>query len=239
MHGKEVGIDSDEFYREVENAITKRHGYKVKLLEDFAQGCEDKRLLEVGCGLGVELGRLGKLGFDVTGIDLAPKAVEMAETYLRKLGLRGKAMVQDAEQMDFPDESFDAIYSSGVLQHTSDIKRAIREMLRVLRPGGKMLVVLYHRRSWFHLLHKLTGVNIEFDDRDAPIINAYTRGEAKDLFSGLREVRISCEYYYPHVTNRPGLLAMMFNYLFVPATKLVPRNFIRRFGWHLVITGVK
>ena len=234
-----IRVGSDEFYRVVERTILERHEYKTRLLEEFAKGSDGKTLLEVGCGLGVELGRLGKLGFDVTGIDLAPAAVDLAGRYLKRLHVKGRTRVQNAEEMDFPDKSFDAVYSSGVIQHTPDIRKAIAEMFRVLRPGGKMMVILYHRRSWFYLLHKLTGVNIEFGDKDAPIINAYTRRELRSLFGNLRNIKIACEYYYPLQTNRTGLLSIVYNYAFVPGIKILPVGLIKHFGWHLVLTGVK
>ena len=235
----DFSLGSDDFYEELENTVLRRYAYKFTLLEEFAKGCEGQTLLEVGCGLGIELGKLGKLGFDVTGIDLAPAAVDLAGRYLKRLHVKGRTRVQNAEQMDFPDESFDAVYSSGVIQHTPDIRKAIAEMFRVLRPGGKMMVILYHRRSWFYLLHKLTGVNIEFGDKDAPIINAYTRQELRSLFGNLRNVKIDCEHYYPLPTNRTGLLSVVYNYAFVPGIKIVPVGLIKHFGWHLVLTGVK
>ena len=54
-----------------------RYGYKDRVFRAFANDAAGKKLLEVGCGLGIELGRLGEFGFDVTGVDLAPKAVEL------------------------------------------------------------------------------------------------------------------------------------------------------------------
>jgi len=236
---RNLTIGSDEFYKILENHISNHHSYKVKLLGDFATACRGKKLLEVGCGLGVELGRLGKLGMDVTGIDLSPNAVEIAGNYLERLGVSGKTVVQNVEHMDFADECFDAIYSSGVIQHTPDIKKAISEMTRVLRPGGKLLVILYHRHSWFYLLHKLTGINIEFNDKDAPIINTYTRSELKSLFGSLRNVNINCEYYYPRRTRRRGSLAFFFNYMFVPSMRIIPAFIMKNFGWHLVLRGIK
>jgi ubiquinone/menaquinone biosynthesis C-methylase UbiE len=236
---KRIIVGSEEFYDIVEKYARSRASYKAKLLKEFSAGCKGKKLLEVGCGLGVDLARLGKLGFDVTGIDLAPVAVELAGNYLKRQKISGLTMLQNAEQMDFADKSFDAVYSCGVLQHTPDIGKAISEMIRVLRPEGKMLVILYHRHSWFFLLHRLTGVNIEFEDKDAPIINTYTRKEMKALFQGLRRTKVTCEYCYPNPTRRKGMLPILFNHCFVPASKIVPSVVMRHFGWHLVLTGVK
>src|SRR6185312_8029573 len=62
--------------------------------------------------------------------------------------LPGTFHVADAERLDFPDNSFDIVYSHGVLHHTPDTAGAIREVHRVLRPGGRALVMLYHRNSY-------------------------------------------------------------------------------------------
>lgn len=102
-----------------------------------------------------------------------------------------------------------------------------------------MLVILYHRHSWFHVLHKLTGVNVEFADKDTPIVNTYSRKEMRPLFTGLRDTDIRCEYCYPSETNRSVTLAVLYNYIFVPGTRIIPAVIMNKVGWHLVLTGVK
>lgn len=235
-HHVEVG--SDEFYRLLSETLD-RYDYKPILLRDFAKGRRGKRLLEVGCGLGIELGQLGKLGFVVTGIDLAPRAIQIANDYMKRQGVRGEARVEDAEELSFDDETFDAVYSCGVLQHTPNIDRAISEIWRVMKPGGDILIILYHRHSWFYVLQRLSGTNIEFESEDAPIINTYTRNELRTLFARFRDIKIQCEYYYPKRTPRRGFLPFLFNWAFVPAMGAVPAPVARRFGWHLVLTARK
>lgn len=231
-------VGSDEFYHQLREQLT-RYPYKLPLLQEFAKGCSGQRLLEIGCGLGLELAELGRLGFVVTGIDLAPNAVKICNDYLNKQGVEGEALVQNAERLDFPDDTFDAAYSSGVLQHTPDIEKAIAELWRVLKPGGKILIILYHRRSWFYLLHRVSGMNIEFSSDDAPIINTYTATELRSLFSRFRNIQIQCEYYRPNPTGRKGLAPALYNRLFVPAMRTVPKRLARRYGWHLVLTAQK
>lgn len=238
LTSKDVAIGSHEFYAELEQSYL-RYDYKDAAFRAFRAGASGDRLLEVGCGLGIELAKLSALGFDATGVDLAPRAVELANAYFRMKGVRGTAIQGNAENLDFADGSFDAIYSSGVLQHTPDIRRAVREIHRVLNPGGSILIVLYHRRSWFNLLRRLSGVNVEFVDRDAPIVNMYSRKELRDLFSAFRDVQIATEYFRAEPTKRRGALAHAYNRIFVPAIRLAPRALLQSFGWHLVLTARK
>jgi ubiquinone/menaquinone biosynthesis C-methylase UbiE len=238
INSPDVSVGSDEFYRILESSLD-RYGYKDRVLKNFAKGSKGQRLLEVGCGLGLELAKLAQLGFHVTGVDLAPKAVELCNQYLKRKKLSGEAIVQNAEQLDFPDETFDAVYSSGVLQHTPNIQKAIDEIWRTLKPGSKILIILYHRHSWFYLLHKISGVNVEFESDDAPIINAYTRAELHRLFSKFKSIHIECEYYYPTPTRRKGALPFFFNRVFIPVARITPRALIKSFGWHLVLTAYK
>jgi SAM-dependent methyltransferase len=234
----ERDIGTDEFFYKIEASFD-RYKYKIGYFERLAAECGKGDLLEVGCGLGVELGLLSGLGFKVVGVDLAPAAVTLANEYLRIKELPGHAVVGNAEDLQFESESFDAIYSSGVLHHTPDIERAIAEIYRVLKNGGRILIVLYHRRSWFYLLHRLTGIHIEFEDEDAPIINAYAISEVKDMFARFRNLSITCEYFQPERTHRKGVFPLAFNSILVPLMRVAPVKITRPFGWHLVIQATK
>ncbi len=239
LPSEDIEVGSDAFWSHLERSMD-RYAYKNAVLERFAADCGGQgKLLEIGSGLGLELARLGQLGFEVTGADLAPKAVEVCNAYLQRKGVKGQAVVQNAESLTFPDESFDAVYSSGVIQHTPSIEKAIAEIWRVLRPGGRILIILYHRHSWFYLLQRLSGTNVEFESGDAPIVNSYTRDELRKLFSRFRDVEVETEYYYPKPTQRPGLAAALYNRVFCPVMGALPKAAVQRFGWHLVLTGRK
>src|SRR2546427_10115460 len=127
-----------------------RHRYELnpEMVEmaDFpsAQGSD---LLEIGCGMGTDLVQFARAGASVTGVDLTPQSVAITRERLNLYGLRGEVRVADAERLPFGDESFDRVYSFAVLHHTPNIESPIREVHRVLRPGGRALVMLYHRNS--------------------------------------------------------------------------------------------
>lgn len=113
----------------------------------FAQS-KNLTVLEVGCGLGTDGAQFAKAGAIYTGIDLTDAAVELAKRRFELFQLPGTFRVSDAERLDFPDNTFDIVYSHGVLHHTPDTAAAVREIHRVLRPGGKAVVMLYHRDSY-------------------------------------------------------------------------------------------
>ena len=106
------------------------------------------RVLEIGCGLGTDGAQFAKAGADYTGVDLTDAAVELAQKRFELFGLPGTFRIADAERLDFPDDSFDIVYSHGVLHHTPDTAGAVKEVHRVLKPGGRAVVMLYHRNSY-------------------------------------------------------------------------------------------
>jgi SAM-dependent methyltransferase len=105
-------------------------------------------VLEIGCGLGTDGAQFAQAGADYTGVDLTEAAVDLARKRFELFDLQGKFQTADAESLDFEDESFDLVYSHGVLHHTPETGKAIREIHRILRPGGRAVVMLYHRGSY-------------------------------------------------------------------------------------------
>ncbi len=114
---------------------------------DFA-GAGGRKVLEIGCGLGTDGAQFAEAGADYTGVDLTEAAVELARKRFEFSGLSGKFRTADAENLDFADDTFDLVYSHGVLHHTPETQQAINEVHRVLRPGGRAVVMLYHRDSY-------------------------------------------------------------------------------------------
>jgi ubiquinone/menaquinone biosynthesis C-methylase UbiE len=109
---------------------------------------KDKSVLEVGCGNGADGVMFALNGAIYTGVDLAPSAVAATRRHFELLGLQGSFQVENAERLSFADESFDVVYSYGVLHHTPNPTRAIGEVYRVLKRGGRAIVMLYNKHSF-------------------------------------------------------------------------------------------
>ena len=141
------------------------------------------RVLEIGCGIGTDGAQFAKAGAEYTGVDLTDAAIELARKRFELFGLNGQFRVADAECLDFPDESFDVVYSHGVLHHTPDINAAVQEIHRVLRPGGRAIVMLYHRGSYNYRVGirvlRRAGAGLLKTDAGIKLINVLT-GEPLD-----------------------------------------------------------
>ena len=105
-------------------------------------------VLEIGCGLGTDGRQFVQAGAAYTGVDLTEAAVGMSQANFASHGLDGTFCQADAENLQFRDASFDLVYSFGVLHHTPQMEKAFREVNRVLKPGGRFIVMVYHAHSW-------------------------------------------------------------------------------------------
>lgn len=151
---------------------------------------ENKKVLEIGCGQGTDL-QLFTIKNDALGIDITSKHLELA---------KGKGLnVQygDAESIPFENNSFDVVYSFGVLHHTPNITKAINEIERVLRPRGKAIIMLYNKYSahvaYLYLIEGLLKLNLlkkgkrkllsEIEKGGGVVlVNLYSKKDIKKLF---------------------------------------------------------
>jgi SAM-dependent methyltransferase len=181
-----------------------RKRYELEpFLEAFANpgGTRNRDVLEVGVGLGADHQLFAEAGARLTGIDLTERAVEHVRQRFQLFGLRSDLRVADAERLPFADESFDVVYSWGVLHHSPDTPRAVREVRRVLRRGGDARVMIYHRHSLIGYMLWLRYALLAgkpwrsladvFDNHlESPGTKAYSIAEARELFAGFAHVSI-------------------------------------------------
>ena len=187
---------SRRFYELVEEHRYAKE-WHIPAAAQFAKA-KDLSVLEVGCGLGTDGAQFAKAGARYTGIDLTDAAVELAKRRFELFDLPGTFRVADGERLDFPDNSFDLIYSHGVLHHTPDTAAAVREIHRVLRPGGRAVVMLYHRNSYNYRVNismlRRTGVQLLRWNKGVKLVHLLT-GEPEDsLRDHARQLQTQSEY---------------------------------------------
>jgi len=223
-------VGSRGFFADLDHYHFEKLHHLLRLI-DF-DGYRDRRVLEVGCGAGVDLVRFAKGGATVTGGDVAASAIELARANFAQQGLSGELRVADGEQLPFPDDSFDLVFAHGVVQYTADPKRLVEECRRVLRPAGDAIFQVYNRISWLNGLSKLMKVSLEHED--APALRKFSIGEFRGLLGGFRGVRIVPERFPVKSRLHGGWKGAVYNGLFVGTFNLLPRPMVRGLGWHLL-----
>jgi SAM-dependent methyltransferase len=134
-----------EFFLEVQTERYRLQSHIPALIAQYDWA--GKRVLEIGTGVGTDARQLIQRGALYTGINTDAGSTLAAATGLQTFGLPGRVLQADATRMDFRDASFDLVYAFGVLHHIPDVQAAMREIMRVLRPGGEVLTMLYNRTS--------------------------------------------------------------------------------------------
>lgn len=181
--------------------LVEQHRYQkewhIPSAADFSSS-SGLRVLEIGCGLGTDGARFAQAGADYTGVDLTEAAVDFARKRFELYDLPGGFRTADAEQLDFPDESFDVVYSHGVLHHTPDINSAVREIHRVLRPGGRAIVMLYHRDSYNYKINisllRRAGVRLLRWNAGVKLVHLLTNEPEASLREHARRLKLDRAY---------------------------------------------
>tara|TARA_B100001142_G_C14314863_1_gene648085 strand:+ start:330 stop:1193 length:864 start_codon:yes stop_codon:yes gene_type:complete len=135
-----------------------------ELLSKEKQYSGKKRVMEIGCGRGSLSCYFSDAGYDCTLVDLSEKVIDLAKNIFEQNNLSANFLVGDANNLKIPDNSFDVIYSIGLLEHFEDIETPIKEQMRVLEKGG----------VWFGYIVPEYSDNIQKDyDWINQILNGY------------------------------------------------------------------
>lgn len=242
--------ETPAYFAEVDRVRYEQYAPWLRPAIDFAR-FRGADVLEIGFGQGTDLMQFAKAGArSVQGFDLSPTHLRRASRRFELAGVPVTLRLHDAEQTwPLDSASLDVVYSFGVLHHTPTPELAIREAYRCLRPGGTVLIGLYHSRSLFTAYQFLVWLKrgywrIEpFDDSfwrieqpaqgttARPLVNRYSRRETRALVeqAGFRVRRIFVDHL-----GLPSFLEA--------AIRRVPPLagwLAHRFGWYVVVEAVK
>ena len=183
----------------------------AKALHEFDR-FQGRRVLEVGCGNAYTLARYAEKGAQIYGIDLTEAAIKIARKRFAYRTLKGDFTVGDAEKLPYKTESFDCVCSMGVLHHVPDPEKAVAEIYRCLKPGGRLIVMFYHRDSFLYrvvmpvksLLTRKTLQQLvnEVDGVGNPKGQVYSRKELTHILADFRDLEIFAGLVQPSVLRR-------------------------------------
>ncbi len=219
---------------------------------DFAnfRGSRGLKVLEIGVGMGADYLEWLKAGAQATGVDFSAASVERARRRCELAGYRPDLRIADAENLPFPDNSFDVVYSYGVMHHSPDTEQCVQEAWRVLKPGGQARIMVYHHPSLTGLMlwlryGFLRGESLRrsvYDHLESPGTKTYSLREAAALMNGFQDVQMR-QVFSPGdlLLHQPSARFQSRFYRIV--WRLYPRTLLRavgrKWGLFLLITANK
>ena len=201
-----------------------------------------KRVLEIGSGAGGHSAMFARHGAAVAAIDITEARAKATAAKFRLLDHDAQgclALQGDAESLPFAADTFDIVYSNGVLHHTASTEKAVAEVFRVLTPSGRAVVMLYCKSSWHYWINMWLCVGLlkgrAFADSDwlgkatewggknvqtvdNPITRCYTAAGIRRLFRSFGNIRLRKGEFYFYLIPKLG--------------RLYRRWQIRRYGVH-------
>lgn len=219
----------------------------------FNQIRREEEVLEIGLGVGADHERLARATSRLHGVDLSSRAVAITRNRLEMRGLVSGLRVADAEALPFEDNRFDLVYSWGAIHHTPDVTQAAHEILRVLKPGGRFRVMIYHKWSLVGLMlwmryalarcrpwMSLTKIYATY--LESPGTQAYSRTEARRLFENACNLNLWVVLTHGNLLESGAGQRHEGRWLAL-ARRIWPRGLLRRvagrFGLFLLISGQK
>lgn len=195
-----------------------------------------KGVLEVGCGNAYTLAKYAQQGANVYGTDLTEIAIRISQKRFAYQNVAGTFLVGNAEELPYRTDCFDCICSMGVLHHVPDPEKAVSEIYRCLKPGGRLILMCYHRNSLLYRIAMpmkslMTGKSLqqivnEVDGIGNPKGEVYSKGELRHLLRRFRDLEMFAGLLQPSILR---------SVLPSPVVDMLAR----KWGWFLYAKGRK
>jgi len=233
-----------DWYLEAEDYRYRTYAPWMPKTMEFADH-RGEAVLEVGAGMGTDLVQFAANGAHCTDLDLSSGHLEHARRNFALRHLEGRFKHGDGESLPFEDNEFDLVYSNGVIHHTPDTQGVIAEMLRVVKPGGKAIIMVYAENSW-HYWNRIVLdqgiVNGDFESvspgeimsrsveissqEQRPLVKVYTAARLREMFSAFENIKICKRQLMTEELPR--------------AMRWMPVNVLMRsLGWNLIVKATK
>lgn len=231
-------VGSLEYFEEVAH----RRYYVEPHIRAFANfdSWKDKKVLEVGCGIGTDTVQFAKAGAHVTAIDLSEKSLDIAKEHA--IAFNVAHMINfyqgNAEELIdiIPAQSFDLIYSFGVIHHTPNPRKAIINIRAFMNRMSQFRLMLYAKNSWKSIMIE-KGLDQPEAQFGCPIANTYTEEGVKELLSGMYVEGIKQWHIFPFNIEK----YKNYEYELEPWFKEMPTKMFdalqKKLGWHLLISA--
>jgi 2-polyprenyl-3-methyl-5-hydroxy-6-metoxy-1,4-benzoquinol methylase len=199
---------------------------------------KNKRVLEIGCGIGTDTINFARSGAQVTAVDISLKSLEIAQLRATIFNLENRInfLHSNAEEISntLICQPFDLIYSFGVLHHTENIQKAISEIKKYMEPTSELRVMLYAKNSWKQFL-----IDAGMDQPEAQagciIANSYSIEDINRLFCDFNIDSIEQDHIFPYIVEK----YINYEYVKQPWFESMPNHLFRilesKLGWHALI----
>lgn len=210
-------------------------------IKDFAQfeNYKDKKVLEIGCGIGADAVEFAKAGADYTGIDISSESLILAQHRFGVYGLDGTFYLRSGDDHMYELPKFDLVYSFGVLHHYPDIEKTLSNIHFALAAGGELKFMVYAKNSWKYAMIQ-RGLDQYEAQASCPYAIAYTNDEIHTLLEGKFKVE-SIRQAHCFMYNVPKYKQNVFELEpWFEAMSEEMRDAVREhLGWHLLVTARK
>ena len=228
---------SREFFEQIKEDHDKAYADSNEILNIPSH--KGKTVLEICCGVGFDALELAKHGAKVTFISPSPRLIELTRKYFAYQGLDANLKIGNGDELPFQANSFDVVIARGILMFTAHPENVLSEIFRILKPDGEVVAHLHNKYSWYVLLARLSRTNLIHEVIDPPVSWRNSIKDAKRMFRNFSSVRFSYGRFPWLTSKRSGLLAQLYNRIFIPFAKIIPKPIIRPWGYYIIIKAEK
>lgn len=231
---KEIG--TKQYFDEVEQKKFFVEPHIINFSE--FQKWKNKKVLEIGCGIGTAAINFARNGADYTGIELSEQSLQLTKKRFEVYNLDGNFYYGNAENLNniLQNQKFDLIYSFGVIHHTPNPHKIIEQIKPYMHSNSILKIMIYAKNSWKNIM-----IENDLDQPEAqfgcPIAYTYTNEDAIQLLKDFDIIDIHQDHIFPYDVEQ----YKMGKYVKTPWFEAMPNNMFnaleKKLGWHLLITA--